>query len=209
MAQFKTEDRLPEDSRILRVGSLKEFALFSKRDELGFKGIVFDYGITPTFASAVDNYQREARGRDCNIIKHKSEGINNNFHVGKIVIDGQDAFYDFEGQTKQTFFNSHSIGSKLGMAWIELTEAFFISGNYNSVMSIIRDSAYHPQQFHSHDPTLVMALNNEGTVIKKPDGTEYSTKMGEVLIVDDGVVHKAPEYDPSKPIRTTIIAYGL
>lgn len=181
---FRPDKRHPVDKRILLIDDIEEFGLWSRRKELEFNGLMWDYPeslerlnemarrIAAALKEEISTYFVRMVETD-NILRRDLHGKGIDDDALEIVT------------RLSNLFHQHVVPER------EDKES----------RSQIRVNSTFPDHFHAHITTLSFAFSQVGSVCCTGDhsknGVIYPIEPGKVIIFDEKVWHKAGEYQES------------
>ena len=89
---------------------------------------------------------------------------------------------------------SDQVNDTIRRATIDLSNIYAEIVDYSSFRAQIRVNDV-PQGFHTHEDSISLVFNQGGTVVKALSGDTYQVDVGDVLLFDHTVEHKAPDYE--------------
>ncbi len=174
MVLYRANDRHVVDKRILRITDIDEFKLWREKDSLGINGLIY------TWPETTEKLQTAA------------DELATVSHHRRLYSMSKSNLCLLKKNLTQDGVNNIIAGAAETLSKIYFEETQFPSFRVQLRVNDV------PRDFHQHEDSISLAFSQAGTICKsgdnKDEGEEYSTNVGEVILFDDRVWHKAPPY---------------
>ncbi|MBI1301851.1 MAG: hypothetical protein GC137_09380 [Alphaproteobacteria bacterium] len=181
---FRADNRHPVDKRILLIDDIEEFGLWSRRKELEFSGLMWNYP--------------ESLKRLSQMARRIAAALNDEISTYFMRMSETD-------DSLRRDLNSKGIDHDAIETITRLSNLFHLhvmpEREDKKSRNQIRVNSTFPEDFHSHITTLSFAFSQVGSLCctgnKADNGVTYEIEPGKVIIFDETVWHKAGKYNKS------------
>lgn len=176
MKEFRSEDRLIEDRRMLKIYDAADFALFPRARELGFTGMIYTppAPITSHSADEINRLKSPAQKEYDVSFPTGSFILTKLFEMAK------------EGVPRTYWKGMNTLSAYHALAFPQRRETS-IRLRFNSDYPQPED-----QPHHFHEATMTYSLKGDGTILKNEEGGFYKPPANSVVLIGDYQAHYAP-----------------